>query len=145
MTMLSDNVATASAAPKPSPALPQEVEFIFSALEAGQFAGQTRREGRRWQYRAAASMKLFSDTPQAPPWTLYVRNVGVKGMGFVTRHRLPLGYGGILSLPSPQGKRLSLDCTILRCREAVSGWFEGSVYFNREQGLFDLSLLNEIS
>jgi hypothetical protein len=31
-----------------------------------------------------------------------------------------------------------VHCTLLRCREAAPGWFEGSVYFNREQPQFDL-------
>jgi hypothetical protein len=122
--------------PAVAPAIPAEVEFILSALQAGQFSGASRREGRRWAYRAPAALRLFSDLPQTPPWTLYARNVAVKALGFVTRHRLPLGYGGILTLADPQGQAVSIDCTVLRCREAVSGWFEGSVYFNREQPQF---------
>jgi hypothetical protein len=133
MTLLSDTTAT----PIRREALPKEVEFILSALEAGQFAGATRRRTQRAPYRVSASLKLFSDTPQAPPWQLYVRDVNAKSLGFVTRHRLPLGYGGLLTLTSPDGRKLSIDCTLLRCREAVQGWFEGSMYFNREQPTFE--------
>jgi PilZ domain len=143
MTLVSDNLASpAAAAPANSAGgLPQEVEFILSALEAAQFTGKTRRTVARRAYRAEASIKLFSDTPQAPPWTIYVRDISPKGLGFVTRHRLPLGYGGILTIVGPHGKTVKIDCTLLRCREAVQGWFEGSMYFNREQTIFDAEFL----
>ena len=118
--------------------LPAEVEFILSALEAGAgtFQGQDRRKGDRCSYRVSAALKLYSDDPKAPPATLYVRDVGPGGLGFVTRHRLPLGYGGILTIEAPDGRSLKIDCTLLRCREAIQGWFEGSMYFNREQTAF---------
>ena len=61
----------------------------------------------------------------------------------MTRHRLPLGYGGILTIHSPKGRSLRIDCTIVRCREAVKGWFEGSMYFNREQGVFDRQCIGD--
>jgi hypothetical protein len=60
--------------------------------------------------------------------------VSVRGLGFITSHRLPLGYGGLVQLPRPDGKgTMTVHCTILRCRETAPGWFEGSVYFNRDQ------------
>jgi len=135
MTLLSDNATPSGIAGRIPvvPPLPAEVEFILSALEAGRHGGPTRRKHDRGPYRVAAKLKLFSDTPQADPWILYTRDVSHQGMGFVTRHRLPLGYGGIITLVSPQGKEVKIDCTLLRCREAVNGWFEGSMYFNREQ------------
>ena len=121
--------------------LPADAEFILSALEAGSHAGQAgikeRRKSDRSPYRVLASLKLFSDSQQAPPWTLYVRDVGPGGLGFVTKHRLPLGYGGILTIQTPDGRTQTIDCTLLRCREAIQGWFEGSMYFNREQVVFD--------
>ncbi|HSV14825.1 MAG TPA: hypothetical protein VLI90_11230, partial [Tepidisphaeraceae bacterium] len=70
------------------------------------------------------------------PWLLYTRDVNGRGLGFVTAHRLPLGYGGVIELPGPLGEPLTIHCTLLRCREAAPGWFEGSVYFNREQPKF---------
>jgi hypothetical protein len=141
MTLVSDKrrirpTAAKVAATLPQ-ALPQEVEFILSALEAGEYSGSTRRRTVRRPYRIAAALKLFSDAPHAAPWQLFVRDVNPQGLGFVTRHRLPLGYGGILSIHAPGGQPLTIDCTLLRCREAVQGWFEGSMYFNREQGVFD--------
>ena len=127
-------VTEQSAAPvSRSTTLPTEAEFILSALEAGQFSGATRRKSDRVAYRVCAYLKLFSDQAQQPPWPIYIRDVTPKGLGFITRHRLPLGYGGILTLPKPGGKTIKLDCTLLRCRPAVEGWFEGSMYFNREQ------------
>jgi hypothetical protein len=132
MTLLSDKTAL----PVRREDLPAEVEFILSALEAGQFAGASRRRTQRSPYRVSACLKLFSDRPDAPPWQLFVRDVNPKSLGFVTRHRLPLGYGGLLTLTAPDGRPLKIDCTLLRCREAVQGWFEGSMYFNREQPAF---------
>jgi hypothetical protein len=141
MTLVSDKRARPAAAAKVTAtlpqALPQEVEFILSALEAGEYSGPTRRRTVRRPYRIAAALKLFSDAAHATPWQIFVRDVNHQGLGFVTRHRLPLGYGGILTIPAPGGQPLKIDCTLLRCREAVQGWFEGSMYFNREQGVFD--------
>lgn len=136
---------TPAAPPASAPAkpLPPEVEFILSALEAGEYGGPQRRGARRTRYRVAASLKLFSDNPQAPPWTLYMRDINPKGSGFVTRHRLPLGYGGILTITDPSGRQLRVDCTLLRCREAAAGWFEGSMYFNREQRVFEPDQIKE--
>lgn len=116
--------------------LPAEAEFILSALEAGQHSCGDGRKSGRTQYHKPASLKLYSDDPQAPPWHVYVRDIGPQGLGFITRHRLPLGYGGILTIVTPQGKTVRVDCTLLRCREAVQGWFEGGMYFNRHQPCF---------
>ncbi|MDB5321001.1 MAG: hypothetical protein JWN40_2632 [Phycisphaerales bacterium] len=141
MTLVSDKSGPAPAKVSVTlpQGIPQEVEFILSALEVGEHGGQSRRRLPRRIYRVAASLRLFSDPPQVPPWTLFVRDVNTQGLGFVTRHRLPLGYGGILTIASPKGRAMRIDCTLLRCREAVQGWFEGSMYFNREQGVFDLA------
>jgi hypothetical protein len=27
-------------------------------------------------------------------------------------------------------------CTVLRCRQAAPGWYEGAIYFNRSQEIF---------
>ncbi|MGE5608018.1 MAG: hypothetical protein ACM359_02085 [Bacillota bacterium] len=117
---------------------PQEVEFIISALEAGPRPIYDRHKLKRTPYRVRATLRLFSDLPGMPPWLLYTRNVTQKAMGFLTPQCLPLSHGGILSIPSPKaGKILEIACTILRCREAVIGWYEGAVYFNRQQPCFD--------
>ena len=127
-------------------ALPAQVEMVMSALEAGRhvnqgidYAGPNRRTSRRRPLRVKASLRLFSDAPHTPAWTLFTRDVHSRGLGFITPHRLPLGYGGVLELPAScvgpaaEGETISIPCTLLRCREAAPGWFEGSVYFNREQ------------
>src|SRR6187549_2065613 len=80
MSLLSDQTAL----PVRREDLPAEVEFILSALEAGQFAGHSRRRTQRTPYRVSASLKLFSDRPDAPPWQLFVRDVNPKSLGFVT-------------------------------------------------------------
>ena len=130
MTLVTDQPIAPVARPS---GLPAEAEFILSALEAGQFSGSTRRKIDRVPYRVCAYLKLFSDQEHAPPWPIYIRDLAPRGLGFISRHRLPLGYGGILTFPKPCSKTIKLDCTLLRCRPAVEGWFEGSMYFNREQ------------
>jgi hypothetical protein len=122
---------------------PPEVDLIISALAAGEDGGQPapspalpRRDVRRTAYRVNAQLRLYSDTTDADPWRLYTRDVSPRGLGFITSHRLPLGYGGTLDLPGADGETLEIDCTLLRCREVASGWFEGSLYFNREQPVF---------
>jgi hypothetical protein len=126
----------AAAAEQQHSRLPREVELILSALEAGAGQYDNRRRHPRMRYRALAELRLFSDATGTPAWTLYTRDVSARGVGFVTRHRLPLGYGGVVHLPSPSGRRVSVNGTLFRCREIGNGWFEGAMYFNREQWVF---------
>ena len=134
------------AAPAVDGNVPAQVELVMSALEAGRHAGQAadyagpnRRTAKRRPLRVKATLRLFSDAPNTPAWTLFTRDVHSRGLGFITPHRLPLGYGGVLELPAScfgpaaEGEMILIPCTLLRCREAAAGWFEGSVYFNREQ------------
>jgi hypothetical protein len=124
-------------------AIPAAAAMVISALEAGT-NDENRRKVRRAPYRVGAKLKLFSDQQPTPPWQLYVRDVNFRGLGFVTAHRLPLGYGGVIELPTPDGETLSVHCTLLRCRQAAPGWFEGCLYFNREQMAFDLRLVRNM-
>ena len=59
-----------------------------------------------------------------------------QALAFLTNDILTLSHGGILRIPSPSGEILKINCTVLRCREAAPGWFEGAVYFNRDQAIF---------
>jgi hypothetical protein len=117
---------------------PPQAELVLSAIEAGQHRtgydpAQERRVGRRASFRVRAQLRLFSDNPGEPGRVIYTRDIHARGLGFITPHRLPLGHGGLVDLPTPAGKIVSVPCTLLRCREAAPGWYEGSVYFNREQ------------
>ena len=112
-----------------------EVELVLSALEAAGTQDDRRRHPRR-RYRVPAELHLFSDTPGKAPWRLYTRDVSARGLGFITRDRLPLGYGGVVELPTPTGRMTSVNGTLFRCREIGNGWFEGALYFNREQWIF---------
>jgi hypothetical protein len=117
---------------------PPEVDLILSAMEvASEGQEHDRRHGVRTSYRVRATLRLFSDPPHVDPWVLYTRDVDRRGLGFITPHRLPLGYGGNLELLSPGGRRLCIPCTLFRCRQAAQGWYEGALYFNREQSAFD--------
>ncbi len=123
--------------PQVEPSWPAEVEFILSALEAGRHNATDRRQRGRRRYRVRAELQLFADGAGAEPWVLYTRDVNEQGLGFITSHRLPLGYGGRLRLTAPGGDSVVVECVLLRCREAVSGWYEGSLYFNRAQWMFE--------
>ena len=119
---------------------PPEVDLILSAMEAGAVdeAALSRRYARRMPYRVRAALRLFSDAPHTPPWALYTRDVDRRGMGFISPHRLPLGYGGTVELYVPSGRKMKVPCTLFRCRQTVQGWYEGALYFNREQSGFDV-------
>ena len=115
---------------------PPQAELVLSAIEAGQhFNGPSgeRRHGKRVSFRVRAQLRLYSDNPGEPGRTIYTRDIHSRGLGFISPHRLPLGHGGLVDLPTPAGKIVSVPCTLLRCREAAPGWYEGSVYFNRDQ------------
>jgi hypothetical protein len=118
---------------------PPEVDLILSAMDAGRDpnAHDERRDVQRIPYRVRATLRLFSDTPGTGPWTVYTRDVDPRGLGFLSPHRLPLGYGGWIELPSPGGRVLKVHCTLFRCRETVKGWYDCALYFNREQHLFE--------
>jgi hypothetical protein len=113
-----------------------EAELIMSALEAGAPAHDNRRRHPRRPYRVVADLRLFSDAPGSPRWRLFTRDVSARGLGFITRDRLPLGYGGTVELPGPTGRLVSVNGTLFRCREIGNGWYEGALYFNRDQWLF---------
>ena len=119
---------------------PREVELILSAMDVADDSApcdaRALRGPARRHYRVQARLHLFSDQVGSPPWTLYTRDVSARGLGFVTPHRLPLGYGGWVELRSPQSRMMRIYCTLFRCREAVKGWFEGALQFNREQFVF---------
>jgi hypothetical protein len=114
-----------------------EAALVLTALEA---AGgrENRRQLPRALYRATAMLWLFADPPGSSGRVLYTRDVNERGLGFVTRDRLPLGYGGIVRLPSPKtpSQILSVACTLYRCRLAAPGWYEGALHFNRDQPEF---------
>ena len=115
---------------------PAEVEFLISALEAGPKPLIDRQKAKRTQYRVRATLKLFSDAPEAKSALLYTRNVTSQALAFLTNDVLTLSHGGILCIPLPAGEVVKINCTVLRYREASPGWFEGAVYFNREQKFF---------
>ncbi len=117
--------------------IPPDAAMVMSALEAGRQGRIERRVARRVPYRVSTLFRLFSDDIGTQPKVLFTRDINRRSLGFVTASRLPLGYGGIVDLPDDFGNLIGVHCTLLRCREAAPGWFEGAVYFNREQPQFD--------
>jgi hypothetical protein len=116
---------------------PSEVGIIISALQAGG-SERERRDNERWSYPVQGYLRLFVDTPQTEKRLLYVRDANHRGVGFVTRCRLPLGYGGFVELPNPEDptQNLQIHCTLVRCRLAAPGWYEGALHFHRDQHEF---------
>ena len=123
--------------PTPQELWPAEVDLILSALDAGRSVDANRRLGSRLPYRVRAMLRLFSEQ-HGEPCVLYTRDVDPRGFGFITPNRLPLGYGGEVELFTPRGNKLRIHCTLLRCRQAAPGWYEGAAYFNREQWVFQV-------
>ncbi len=119
------------------PPFPQEVEFVISALEAGHKPHNDRHKVKRAAYRVQAELRLFSDSPDHRGYALYTRDISTKALGFVCDRYITLSHGGVLSIRGPEGRIRQIYCTVLRCREAAPGWYEGSLYFNREQPDFD--------
>ncbi len=130
---LTETLSIRAKQPLSQPDWPPQVELILSAMETGRHDHVNRRAARRIPYRVRGQLKLFTDDAQTEGRVVYTRDVHPRGLGFITPHRLPLGYGGQIELPAPDGQSVSVHCTLLRCREAAPGWFEGAVYFNREQ------------
>ncbi len=120
----------------PAAKWPPEVGLILSALEAGDHRDEERRQIQRGHYRVQAALRLFSDPPGADAWNLYTRDASPRGLGFIAPHQLPLGHGGMVELLDPYGNEISVNCTLFRCRLAAPGWFEGALYFNRDQWVF---------
>ncbi|CAN5431671.1 hypothetical protein BH10PLA1_BH10PLA1_06750 [soil metagenome] len=100
-----------------------EADLVITAMEAGGHVQGDRRAQRRVAWRVQANVRLFVDRPGHPPRTIFTRDIHSRGLGFVTRERLPLGYGGVIDLPARDGSLLSVACTILRCRLASPGWY----------------------
>jgi hypothetical protein len=122
---------------------PAMAELILSAMESGRHRNGTsaaaaaardeRRALPRLPYRVRGRLRLFSDGPHSTPRVIYTRDAHARGLGFITPHRLPLGYGGFVEFTGPDGRPRRIQCTLHRCREAAPGWYEGAVCFNREQ------------
>lgn len=126
--------------PKASPVegqlWPAEVNMILSAMEVTPRPGSHGRRTDRLAYRVRALLRLFADLPDTDPWLLYTRDIDPRGVGFITPHRLPLGYGGTIELLTPRGNKSDIGCTLTRCRQVLPGWYEGAAYFNRDQWMF---------
>ena len=118
------------------PTWPREVGLIMSALEAAAAEWEDRRSLVRMAYHVRAGLRLYSDVAGNEIKVLYTRDVNHRSLGFISPERLPLGYGGKVELPAPDGQIATIACTLLRCREVAPGWYEGALYFNRNRKEF---------
>ncbi len=115
---------------------PAQARLIVSSLESAQSGNVERRRHPRLRYRTRAQLTLFVDGPNAPPRLIFARDVCSRSLGFICPKYVPLGYGGQLEIRSPDGCDRIIYCTVLRSRKLVEGWYEGAVYFNRDQSYF---------
>ena len=88
---------------------------------------------RRVRFHGKAELSLFADPDDAEPWPLFLRDVEARAAGFICPDRMPLGYGGTLTFAAPDGRPLEVDVTLVRCRVCYDGWYEGALYFHRNQ------------
>ena len=91
---------------------PAEVDVILSSLEAASASHDNRRKLSRMKFRAIATLQLFSDESNSQPWTLYTRDVNSRGIGFICNRRVPLGHGGVVEVPGPNGEMITANCTV---------------------------------
>ena len=112
---------------------PPHVQMILSALETARHPASDRRALRRAPYRSKAHLRLFTHAIGAAPALLYTRDACTRGMGFITPHYLPLGYGGRVEILMPDGRLSTAQCTLCRCRQFSPGWYESALNFSREQ------------
>ena len=128
----------------PMPAVPTEmpadVAMVMSAMEAGRagVAGlqrDRRAAGGRRPLRAPTALRLYADAEQAT--VVYTRDVGGRNVGFLSRRRLPLGYGGTIALPDANGDLTPVACVLLRCTPTAGGLFDCCAAFNRLQPQFE--------
>jgi hypothetical protein len=132
------SAAVVEAPPAGGDQWPAHVQMILSALETGQNAPSERRGTRRAAYRTKAHLRLFTAAKNATPALLYTRDACARGMGFITPHYLPLGYGGKVELILPTGRLALAHCTLSRCRQFSPGWYEGALSFSRDVEEFAL-------
>ena len=128
--------------PPPADALEREARLILSSMEVADAQAYPRlrhpgadagRRGGRCEYHVRAQLALTADGPDAEARTLFTRDVTSDAVGFISPQRLPLGYGGTLTLDAPNGRRVTAAALLTRCRQSVRGWYEGALHFTRPQ------------
>jgi hypothetical protein len=113
---------------------PAIAEMILSAMESGRHGlAVNRRAVTRLPYRVRGRLRFFSDPAESEPRVIYTRDIHARGLGFITPSPLPLGHGGFVEFTGPDGQPRRIQCTLQRCREAVPGWYDAAVCFNRQQ------------
>ena len=125
----------------PQDVWPPDVMFLLSVLDGNPSPAAERRIVPRARYRARARLALSGDRAGHPPHELFSRDVTFRSMGFVSEHPVPGDGQGVLHLMMPNNRVRTLACTVLRCREAAPGLYEGAVLFKREHPEFSIESL----
>lgn len=121
------------AAAEPRAQYPVELNFILSAFEAASPPKIDARALPRKRYRVTASLDVFTDWPDQDNAVLYTRDISPRSLGFISRRNLPLGHGGLLHLPMPDGQVQDIHCRVFRCQSMAPAWFEGALLFDANQ------------
>lgn len=110
---------------------PHDVQVVMSSLDAAARSAAERRLQQRRLFRVKAQLQLFGEPIADPPIVLYSRNLTDRGMGFITRTRLPVSRGGAVQFLAADGEPVRTSVTVTRCRQIAPEWYEGSVQFIR--------------
>ena len=123
-------------------ALPEDAEVVILVLteesSGGGSAAANRRRYPRCAYQVAATLKTAdgadADAASAMRTRVYTRDANQWGVGFVMQEPIPVGSEAYLILDRPGFERpIHRRCRIVRCREALPGWYEGAAVFHDEE------------
>ena len=96
-------------------------------MSADAQSATTRIDRWLWAARAFRSRSLAAQACQGGKVTVN---------GAAAKPHKVIRAGDLIELPAPNGRIMKFHCTLFRCRQAVEGWFDGALYFNREQPVF---------
>jgi hypothetical protein len=126
-------------------ALPEDAKVVILVLTeessttgSADAAAANRRRFPRCAYQVAATLKKGdgsnADAASAMRMRIYTRDANQWGVGFVAQESIPAGSDAYLILDRPGFARpMHRRCRIVRCREALPGWYEGAAVFHDEE------------
>jgi hypothetical protein len=123
--------------------LPEDAKIVILILGGEESPAANRRREARCAYQISAVLKNSSDGDAEVRRRIYTRDANQWGVGFVTQEPVPVGAEAYLLLTTPDGNDVHVRCCIIRCREALPGWYEGAaVFFEQEPSLSPEAIQN---
>jgi hypothetical protein len=130
---IADAVRTQQQIEDASADVPVDAKIVILVLNDHQHpAAANRREHARCAYQVPAMLGSVKGEG-AQRKRIYTRDVNAWGVGFVTQEMVPVGSEAFLLMSKGFGQVVQRKCTIVRCREAMPGWYEGAVRFHAEE------------